>query len=422
MRRLLVMVAAAILVLSLPGAALAAPLTGAIFTTESVCDGTNVNIFATKDQVYLDGGPAHEGAAGLPPGEYYVKVTEPNGTLLGTSIGAADETPVLVNAAGEFAVCYQLSAILEKASDASPGYDTTSNNGGEYKVWISPTSDFASVKTDNFKVVAPDGGGGEPDEATLRIRKYYDANANGVKDALEVFLTGWKFHIVDTIDFIRFTPVDIILAPDTYTVTEFMPIETNWINTDPGVVPIQKVITLADGDDETLLFGNVCLGPGGGRTIGFWGNKNGQARMNDGGTSAPELALLSSLNLRTESGANFDPTTYSAFRTWLRDARAVNMAYMLSAQLAAMELNVEAGLVSGSALVYAPGATSANALGFTTITALMAEANTELGTHGVTTSGSAFRAYQAALKDALDDANNNLNFVQATACPFSFAD
>jgi hypothetical protein len=37
-------------------------------------------------------------------------------------------------------------------------------------------------------------------------------------------------------------------------------------------------------------------------------------------------------------------------------------------------------------------------------------------------SGSAFRALQEALKDALDDANNNLNFVQGTPCAFTFPD
>ena len=53
----------------------------------------------------------------------------------------------------------------------------------------------------------------------------------------------------------------------------------------------------------------------------------------------------------------------------------------------------------------------------------MNAANTELGAHGVTTTttGSAFRPYQQALKDTLDDANNNTNFVQSTPCPFSFA-
>ena len=51
---------------------------------------------------------------------------------------------------------------------------------------------------------------------------------------------------------------------------------------------------------------------------------------------------------------------------------------------------------------------------------LVATANTELGAHGLVPSGSPFRDYQNALKNALDDANNNKTFVQATPCPFSF--
>ena len=44
------------------------------------------------------------------------------------------------------------------------------------------------------------------------------------------------------------------------------------------------------------------------------------------------------------------------------------MAYMLSAQLAAMRLNVLNGLVNASALIYAPGTNSANpATGFATV-------------------------------------------------------
>src|SRR5215204_322723 len=102
---------AAALVVFVGSAVSATPVSGAIFTTESICDGTNVNIFSSKLDVYLDGGPAHPGAAGLPDGQYYVQVTEPDGTLLGTSVGATDETPVVVTG-GEFVVCYQLSAIL----------------------------------------------------------------------------------------------------------------------------------------------------------------------------------------------------------------------------------------------------------------------------------------------------------------------
>jgi hypothetical protein len=96
------------------------------------------------------------------------------------------------------------------------------------------------------------------------------------------------------------------------------------------------------------------------------------------------------------------------------------MAYMLSAQLTAMELNVFNGNVNGGGLIYAPGATSANALGFASVNAVMAEANAELGLHGLTLSDSPYRAYQEALKNAMDNANNNKTFVQSMPCAFTF--
>ncbi len=392
----------------------APPLPGAIFTTDSTCTGTNLNIYGDKMDVYLDGGPAHPGAAGLPDGFYYVQVTAPDGTLLGTSVGSGTDQPVQV-VSGEFVSCYQLWAILIKASDGTQGYDDTTNPGGEYKVWVSTVSDFAnnSTKTDNFKVRTE----GEIVPARLDVIKFYDANANGINDDGQL-IVGWKVRIQDGIDFIRYTPVSILLDPDEYTVTEFYPVEPNWVPT--TVNPV--VITLEEGDEETVEFGNLCLGAGGGKTLGFWSNRNGMNTMADGGTLLPELALLSSYNLRDATGANFDPTGYTQFRSWLLGATATNMAYMLSAQLSAMVLNVEAGLVPGGALIYAPGTTSANALGFATVSSVMAEANSSLGLYGLTPAGHPQRAYQEALKNALDNANNNLTFVQPAPCPFSFAE
>jgi len=389
----------------------AGPMPGAIWTTD-IGGSVNINIYGNKTDVYLNGGPSHSGAPGLPDGYYYVQVTEPNGTLLGNSTS----TPVHVTD-GEFDLAYRLWDIVVKASDGTQGYDSTSNPGGEYKVWVSqdPTFPPSQSKTDNFKV-EEDGGGGPVEISELHVIKFYDANANGINDDGQL-ITGWKVRIQDSIDYIRYTPVDIVIDPDDYTVSEFLPIETCWMPTTPTSVSIR----LNNTDDQTVEFGNLCLGPGGGKTLGFWSNKNGQATMNDGGNMTPELNMLSSLNLRNANGSAFDPANYPVFRTWLLGASATNMAYMLSAQLAAMELNVEAGFVSGSALVYAPGATSANALGFTTVNALMAEANTELGLHGLTLSGSPDRAYQEALKNALDNANNNMTFVQPTPCPFTFS-
>lgn len=144
----LVLLAAGVLV-----AVAAPPVKGAVFTTNGQCNQVNGNIYENKWDVYINGGPKKPGAAGLPDGEYYVRVTQPNGKLLGTSIGSANDTPVQV-VGGEFVQCLSLDAILIRASDGTPGYDDTKNPGGEYKVWVSNQPDFAnnSTKTDNFKI------------------------------------------------------------------------------------------------------------------------------------------------------------------------------------------------------------------------------------------------------------------------------
>ena len=141
--------------------------------------------------------------------------------------------------------------------------------------------------------------------------------------------------------------------------------------------------------------------------------------MNAAGMSRM-LELLKALCLRNEKGANFDPKTYSEFKSWLGNGTGVNMANQLSVHLACMTLNVNTGVQNGNALIYAPGTTSANAQGFTTLNALMAEANALLCKKGNILSADPDRAYAAALKDALAKGNNNLNFVQTAPCSFSF--
>jgi hypothetical protein len=139
--------------------------------------------------------------------------------------------------------------------------------------------------------------------------------------------------------------------------------------------------------------------------------------------------ILNGLNLRTAAGGNFDLSNYlsfsqafAAWSSWLASANSTNMAYMLSAQLAAMRLNVLAGFVQGGALLYAPelapfiGSYPTMGLDedsyFITVNSLMTLANNELGMDdGYTPSGDLRRPYQNALKTVLDRANNNLNFV-----------
>lgn len=405
-----------------------AQVTGAIFTTDSLGAVVNGNVFyQAKSEVYLDGGPAMPGAAGLPDGFYHCQVTTPNGGVLGRTPGADLQ---VVN--GEFVQLYQLSDICYTASSlfTLKGYDDTTNSGGEYKVWISTLANFknSESKTDNFKVREPDGPPPPPPpppppaKAKLCAVKFYDANANGVFDVGELQISDWLVRISGPIpDLILATPSCTYVDPGVFTVTEFEAVEDTWVHTTPAVV---SNITLRSGDDKTVYFGNVCIGAGGGKTLGFWSNKNGQKLI-----GADDLALLVGLHLRNGDGSAFDPAGKAALSTWLLNGKAVNMAYMLSVQLSAMELNVFNGLVNGSSLVYAPellpfGAilgSDLNDSGFITVANLMKAANAELEIHPVTTQGSPFRAYQEALKNALDDGNNNLNFVQALPCPFSFS-
>ncbi|HLE56329.1 MAG TPA: hypothetical protein VJB15_04535 [Rhodothermia bacterium] len=266
---------------------------------------------------------------------------------------------------------------------------------------------------------------GNVDTVTIGGVKFYDANVNGEFDWDEVTIPGFKIVLEitypdDSTDTVERTTdaggawsYEVPVGSDV-TACEVLPLGS-WVQT----APTSLCYSLEDVADDTsdLDFGNVCLGPGGGHTLGFWSNKNGQATMNDGGTLAPELAMLSALNLRKANGDPFDPANYAAFRTWILNATAVNMAYMLSAQLAAIELNVEAGFVAGGSIVWN------SCTGFVTINDLMDDANTSLGSYWLTTADglhSDQRANQECLKNTLDDANNNLNFVQAQPCDVEY--
>mgnify|MGYP003288354868 CR=1 FL=1 len=400
--------------------AFTAQLTGAIFTTDVNCNGTDLNIYASKNDVYLDGGPHHTGAAGLPQGEYYVQVTEPDGTLLGTSLGTNDETPVVVNAAGEFVICYKLIDIVRTASNPGPfpvapdGFDTTSNPGGEYKVWVSRVNDFANdeSKTDNFKIA------NQPTTGTLNVMKFYDADTSGTFNAGDVEITGWEVKVGAQSSFpitaeTKFTPASIVVDPGCYTAQEGD--ATGWIHT---TAKIDSAAVVAGGE-TTIRFGNVCLGPGGGLTLGFWSNKNGQALI----TATDLQHLRDDFCLRNADGSQFNPTTNAQVRSFLLGANATNMSNMLSAQLTAMYLNVAHGFVNGGALVFAGSNPSGcnvpvNGAGFITINALIADASAELCASGLVLAGNPERACQEFKKNTLDKANNNLNFVQAPgSCP-----
>ena len=379
-------------------------------TADGTCSNVNSNLYPSQFAVGLDGNPSTIGA-----GTYWVRVIEPGGAILGTSESANFVV-------GGVQTCFQVWDLVKKQSDGSQGFDVSTNGGGEYRLLVSETSDFTpgdGTKSDNFKIRSYFE---EPDceelqncpEATalFSIVKFYDANANGVQDLGENPITGWQVDLsLGTFNGTVSTPFDEVVEEGTgYDATELMPSTGTWVATTPI-----NVNGTVETTDVPVVFGNVCLAGGNGRTLGFWSNKNGQNTMNDGGTVAPELGLLNGLPLANATGDQPDFTSYNGFRTWLLNGTATNMAYMLSVQLAAMHLNVESGLVTGGSLVYAPDVDAAGMDGFITITDLMAAAVAALADQS-TLADDPNREEQEDIKNALDAANNNTNFVSPTPC------
>ncbi len=416
-------------------------------------NGVNCNNYEDKDSVYINGGPT-QGGWNLSDGDYYFSVLTPGsqnggfvegatGNLSDTSVGGTagdvgggDDISNRTFTVSNHEITYTgTHAIGNSEADGSgrtliglAPFDDTDNAGGVYILAICEVgaTSPSSCKYDAFRI---DNGDGDSLPIVSGM-KYYDANTNGQLDAGEVGIGGWWIDIIDHIDQTIQTEADgtfeVVVTPDLYNVSEHAGGGT-WMQTGNQVDQSSAsgaassvllddmsydIVVDMNGEVSGLYFGNVCLGAGGGHTLGYWSNKNGQAVMAGGDNYASSLALLQSLNLVDASGAAFDPASYPAFRKWLLSATATNMAYMLSAQLSAMALNVWSGGVNGDALVYAPGTDSANAAGFATINDLMAEANAALSAAPLTVSASAMRDLQEALKDALDDANNNTNFVQ----------
>jgi hypothetical protein len=135
------------------------------------------------------------------------------------------------------------------------------------------------------------------------------------------------------------------------------------------------------------------------KTIGFWGNPNGLAIIEAGDF----LSVLPSLHLVDEFGNPFATTDIDEFEDWLQGANAVNMAYMLSAQLVAMKFNVLAGFVDTECLIRSNS-------GEKTVGQLIHQAIGALTKDSFTPADDPYRRRQEELKNELDKANNNLNW------------
>lgn len=428
---------------------------GAIYTSLFNGNAVNQNLYDQLTDVYLNGGPRNTKGGGLPNGRYYFQVVDPSAKdLLSSDKAVCRQLEVIggyvkgVSPASVSAGCAHVNGTANSITGAIPvqlyPYNQTPNNGNEYKVelWqqncsggvlsISPDGNRVlgpsnCNKTDNFKVKNPGGGGCEPncDPPTLSGFKYYDGNVNGVFDNGEIGIAGFRFTVTDPFAQVVDSPtsdgtgnfaISNVAADISYTVCELLPPATGragayWSQTQPA----SNGCYTAKLGDGTLAFGNVCFQtPSGGYTLGFWSNKNGQAAMTaygmdkalngNGGLIIPNL---SSLNLRNPNGSDFDPANYAAFRNWLLNGNAVNMAYMLSVQMATTFLDTKVP-VGGNVLPASTVVLTAY-WGPRTIQSLLDEADAALAGGGTVNAGakSPQRQYFENLKNTFDDINNN---------------
>jgi len=128
-----------------------AQLSGAIFTTLPDGSAVNFNIYASKSDVYLDGGPppgAPSTAAGLPDGTYVFQVTDPSGkTLLSLDPARCRQFTVLNGNINGVVVtgCQHLTGFDSGRNSVTVQlmpYADTPNNGGEYKAWATPVQNY----------------------------------------------------------------------------------------------------------------------------------------------------------------------------------------------------------------------------------------------------------------------------------------
>lgn len=250
-------------------------LSGAIFTTNQLGVPVNMNIYTNKNQVYLDGGPgpdAPAGAAALPAGDYYFQVTDPAGKVL-LSTDAVTRRRFTVSQDGVIV----LASDHKTSPDADYGeqynavvvqlmpFDNTPNNGGVYKVWVTPVDcysvgagNFGFVprfsKTDNFKVK------GKVDQF-LRVKKFKDCDGDGVWDSNEPEIPGapgeegWPITVVEPDGVTtqeHTTPFCILAYNGCWTVNE----EDRW----DGCKGWKPTALIIDGQTQTPgLLATVCF-------------------------------------------------------------------------------------------------------------------------------------------------------------------
>jgi hypothetical protein len=247
----------------------------------------------------------------------------------------------------------------------------------------------------------------------LCVNTYYDANANNYNDdyivmpGIQVNLGGdtTAAMVSDSTGQACFTDI----PSGAYSVSVVLP--DGFLATGP------ESMSLTVTGPSNIGFGMVCVGAANAKGVGFWMSKNGTTAFNS--LWSPEYFLYS-LNwsyLRNADGSQFVPASYDELKVWMNRGTATNIAYSLSVQLAAYQLNLESGMVGYDRIVHTPG------IGydwynpnFMPAYYLVWKATEMLAYYPVVTGGSPQRTEMENLKNILERANSNLSWVQQQPC------
>jgi hypothetical protein len=265
---------------------------------------------------------------------------------------------------------------------------------------------------------------------SLVVHKFVDINGDGIENGGDGGVAG--IHIAVTLDNngdsiadVTFTGVtddngdfaQTDIGPGCVVVTEdFSDSAFSWQN----VSSSNTAFAGTSGRAQYTAFGNVVTSAGVAKTLGFWANNAdktlGQILTLNNDLDAGGITSALYNSGAYTSGVN-EFISFKAFRSWILGANAKNMAYMLSAQLAAAALNVGSGMASAYTLVKITAAQDVLISSATTLIGgncviqirdVIAEANVALAAPSAYS-----KEYLDALKTILDNFNNMTNWYSA---------
>lgn len=371
---------------------------GAVFTTDAKGEVVNQNVYSSRRNVYIGGGPGPGqpcSAAGLPSGDYFFQVTDPAGTTLLTVDPITNRKVTVTNGViSSYKGTRKTGKGPCNSVTVQLNPDPTPNSSGEYRVWLTPTDNYDLTwagffgfipkysKTDNFKIRS-----GKPvAQSIIRGFKFYDFSGNGRWDSgvpEELPIAGWRFElwkggvrvgITFTDDIGRFTFMQD-QDGSTCVIKEVPP--------PPGFIPAQgarwhpttatEQTVVVDGDNVLVPdFGNVSFTDepvfGLARSKGYWHNQGRSVllacdqhwRTTINGTQTDPVCLrrnISSLDPDVSIftvpllPTSFDNAFDSLSNYLVGDPTLGHAGFILSVQVCATLLNTACGPLSQHGLV-----------------------------------------------------------------------